>query len=63
MFVRHIKTAKKHKVYDVTYDCNGHPIFLIYDGVWSRVNAKDFVPYEEISMRDIIRASEEAKML
>lgn len=36
---------KEYKIYDVTYDNNGYPRFLIYkDGQWMRMSAKHFVP-------------------
>ena len=32
-------------VYDIAYDKNGYPLFLIYeDGQWQRVSAKHFKP-------------------
>ena len=35
-----------YKVYDITYDRNGYPHFLIYkDGQWVRLSAKHFKPY------------------
>lgn len=34
-----------HKVYDITYDNNGYPHFLIYEnGEWKRVSAKHYRP-------------------
>lgn len=36
------------EVYDITYDSNGYPHFLIYeDGQWLRKSAKNFIPKEE----------------
>lgn len=33
------------QIYDVSYDKNGYPLFLIYeDGQWKRVSAKHFKP-------------------
>lgn len=32
-------------VYDISYDSNGYPLFLIYeDGQWKRISAKHFEP-------------------
>jgi len=34
-----------YEVFDVTYDSNGHPMFLIYrDRQWVRLSAKHFTP-------------------
>lgn len=34
-----------YDVYDITYDKNGYPHFLIYkDGQWMRMSAKHFMP-------------------
>lgn len=36
------------KVYDISYDNDGYPLFLIYiDGQWIRKSAKYFSPIEE----------------
>ena len=36
------------EVYDITYDSNGYPHFLIYeDGQWVRISAKHFMPKKE----------------
>lgn len=36
-------------VYDVTYDKNGYPCFLIYeDGQWKRVSAKHYTPFNRL---------------
>lgn len=36
------------KVYDITYDSKGFPLFLIYlDGQWIRKSAKYFIPKGE----------------
>lgn len=36
------------EVYDITYDSNGYPHFLIYDnGQWLRKSAKNFIPKVE----------------
>lgn len=36
---------KIYEVYDITYDKNGYPHFLIYkDGQWVRLSAKHFRP-------------------
>lgn len=33
------------KIYDITYDKNGYPLFLIYeDGAWKRKSAKHYAP-------------------
>jgi hypothetical protein len=35
-------------IYDISYDSNGYPLFLIYiDGQWIRKSAKYFKPYED----------------
>ena len=40
------KDNKAYTVFDITYDKNGYPHFLIYkDGQWLRVSAKHFRPY------------------
>lgn len=37
-----------YNVYDVVYDKNGYPHFLMFiDGQWKRESAKHYVPYEE----------------
>lgn len=37
-----------YKVYDITYDNNGYPHFLIYEnGEWKRVSAKHFRPLKK----------------
>lgn len=37
-----------YEVYDITYDSNGYPHFLIYEnGQWTRKSAKNFVPRKE----------------
>ena len=37
-----------YEVYDITYDKNGYPHFLIYNnGKWLRLSAKYFKPLEE----------------
>lgn len=38
------------KIYDITYDTNGYPLFLIYiDGQWIRKSAKYFKPMNNIN--------------
>ena len=38
---------KKVKIYDISYDSTGYPLFLIYiNGQWIRKSAKYFKPYE-----------------
>lgn len=42
-----------YRVYDITYDKNGYPHFLIYkNGQWIRLSAKHFRPftYEDIAI-------------
>lgn len=35
-----------YDVFDITYDSNGYPLFLIYkDKQWVRMSAKHFIPY------------------
>jgi hypothetical protein len=35
------------RIYDISYDSNGYPLFLIYiNGQWTRKSAKYFKPYE-----------------
>lgn len=39
---------RKVKIYDISYDSTGYPIFLIYiDGQWIRKSAKYFRPIGE----------------
>lgn len=39
---------KTYQVYDITYDKNGYPHFLIYkNGQWLRLSAKHFRPLED----------------
>lgn len=41
------ETGNVHRVYDITYNKNGYPHFLIFDdGVWARKSAKHFIPAE-----------------
>ena len=42
--------VKEYEVFDITYDSNGYPQFLIYkERQWLRVSAKHFVPnYEKV---------------
>lgn len=41
-------TGYTYKVYDITYDNNGYPHFLVYEnGEWKRVSAKHYRPYDE----------------
>lgn len=45
MLYMYKKTFKKVKVYDISYDRNGYPLFLIYiNGQWVRKSAKYFKP-------------------
>lgn len=47
MFVKDKRTGKMAYVYDITYDSNGYPSFLIYDSAnhqWVRKSAKYFSP-------------------
>lgn len=38
--------GEQYKVYDISYDSNGYPHFLIYrDGEWIRKSAKYFRPF------------------
>ena len=49
---------KIYKVYDIVYNKNGYPHFLIYkDGQWIRIKAKHFRPMDAIEKteaRDIV---------
>ena len=48
-------TNKTYEVYDITYDKNGYPHFLIYDdNCWKRISAKYFKEYstEETSAQN-----------
>lgn len=39
------KKPRKVKIYDISYDSTGYPLFLIYtDGQWIRKSAKFFKP-------------------
>ncbi len=41
---------RPYKIYDVTYDSSGFPLFLIFrEGQWCRISAKHFTPefYED----------------
>lgn len=39
------ETFKVVDVYDITYDTNGYPLFLIYeDGQWFRRGARHYEP-------------------
>lgn len=41
-------TPRLVKIYDITYNSNGYPLFLIYlDGQWLRKSAKYFRPKEK----------------
>lgn len=36
------------RIYDITYDQNGYPMFLVFiDGQWKRISAKHFIPHME----------------
>jgi hypothetical protein len=44
---------KIYEVYDITYDSNGYPQFLVYkNGEWYRLSAKHFKPFIEIEIDD-----------
>ena len=39
--------SRKVKIYDISYNSTGYPLFLIYiNGQWIRKSAKYFKPYE-----------------
>lgn len=39
------KDGEVYKIFDITYDSNGFPLFLIYkNGQWMRQSAKHFTP-------------------
>lgn len=39
----------KYEVYDVTYDEDGYPLFLIrLSGEWVRISAKEFLTFNEV---------------
>ncbi len=43
-----------YEVFDITYDSNGYPLFLIYDrnkGEWVRESAKSFYPVSDEGLR------------
>ena len=45
--VRDNKTGKIFTVYDITYDADGDPYFLVYDdGIWVQYNANFYEPVE-----------------
>ena len=45
--VRHKDTLKIYKVFDITYDNNGFPHFLIHeDNQWIIKSAKHFEPWD-----------------
>ena len=47
---------KTYEIYDITYDKNGYPRFLIYkDGQWVRMSAKHFRPYSTEDFYNSIR--------
>ena len=56
MFVKHKGTGETYEIYDITYDANGYPHFLIYKyteslgSEWIRMSAKHFVPITEVEM-------------
>ena len=42
------ETGDIYEVYDISYNKNGYPHFLVYkDGQWMRMSAKHFKPVEE----------------
>ena len=48
MMVINKNNNKEYEVFDITYDNNGYPRFLIYnDGQWLRMSAKNFRPIKE----------------
>ena len=56
-------TNKTYEVYDITYDKNGYPHFLIYDdNCWKRISAKYFKEYstEETSTQSESEPQEES---
>lgn len=45
LYVINENKSKVVNVYDITYDSNGYPLFLIYfDNRWVRISAKHFKP-------------------
>ena len=47
MIYTHKDYSQVVKIYDISYDSNGYPLFLIYiNGQWIRKSAKYFKPYE-----------------
>lgn len=49
MIVVNKNSNEQYSVYDITYDNNGYPRFLIYkDGQWLRMSAKHFRPYDTL---------------
>lgn len=48
MKVRHNIAGNIYTVYDIQYDSNGYPHFLIYmNHQWIRISAKHYSPAEE----------------
>lgn len=47
------KDGEVYKIFDITYDSNGFPLFLIYkNGQWMRQSAKHFTPTKKfVKMR------------
>ena len=45
MKMLHKEENIQYEIFDIAYDSNGYPLFLIYkDGQWIRVSAKYFTP-------------------
>ena len=45
MKMMHKEEGVSYEVFDITYDSDGYPLFLIYkDGQWIRMSAKHFTP-------------------
>jgi hypothetical protein len=46
MIVKNKNNNEAYEVFDIAYNKNGYPHFLIYkDGEWIRMSAKHFKPY------------------
>ena len=47
LIVENKNNNRIYEVFDITYDKNGYPRFLIYNnGQWMRISAKHFRPLE-----------------
>lgn len=56
------ETGMFYDIFDITYDKNGYPQFLIYtDGQWIRRSAKYFTPVIHNEENKIIRRSKDGK--